>query len=403
MRLMNCAAAGLALLGLTLSACDSKEPLPFEPAGPEAAPAPSEMGPYPVGVKTVVYTDESRQTPGREGPRTLVTEIWYPAAEAARDMPKRDYILFDEIPEDLRADFPDIQPEDLGGVFTEAVQDAPVRADGEKYPLIVFSHGKGGIRMQSTFYTVTLASHGYVVVSTDHEADTIPDLLREAMEGDVNLNTTVDSFIDRPLDVAYLITQMENLAEDDPLKAITDVETVGVTGHSFGALTSFRIAGLDSRVDAIVAHTPVGITMVEVELGIGVEDFGIPYMIQAGGMDETLPADIHAESVWEHMVPPRYYLMLNTAGHFTYSDLCVLDVVAINEAIPQMDVSNVLNDGCGEGNVSTEDAFPVINHYSIGFFNGYLRGSGETLRMLDEANGKALLPGSEIEFAADPK
>ena len=48
-----------------------------------------------------------------------------------------------------------------------------------RFPVVIFSHGKGGLRQQSTFYTAVLASHGYVVVSPDHEGDTIVELLRK--------------------------------------------------------------------------------------------------------------------------------------------------------------------------------------------------------------------------------
>ena len=45
----------------------------------------SAPGSYPVGVRTVVLVDKSRKDEYSGGPRTLVTEIWYPAAEEARE------------------------------------------------------------------------------------------------------------------------------------------------------------------------------------------------------------------------------------------------------------------------------------------------------------------------------
>lgn len=367
------------------------EPLPFEPAGPNAAPDPSTFGPYAVGVRTMTFLDFERATPGKDGPRKLVVEVWYPAANRARDAEKQDYVLYDRLPESLR---PGLTPEDLGTLETQAVRDAPVY-EGVRFPVVVFSHGKGGLREQSTFYTVPLASHGYVVVSPDHEGDTIIELLEA---GEVDVTSTFDSFILRPGDVSFLLDELEDL-DGDPLTPLMDLERVGVTGHSFGALTSFRAAGSDLRVDAIVAHTPVGITLVEAELEASVDQFGIPYLIAAAGLDRTLEKEIHADSLWEHMVPPRFYLSLATGGHFTYSDLCVLDVVAIEEALG-INASNVLTDGCGEENIPTTEAFPVINHYSIGFFNAYLRGSTPTLELLDEEHGRALA-GDEVTFLAE--
>lgn len=391
------ASPSLAVLCLALPlACeveDDREPLPFEPASAEAAPAPAEMGPFPVGVRTLTLKDPSRTTKGREGPRTLVTEVWYPAVEAARDAGNEDYVLYDSVPEDLRGT---LVPEDLGMLSTSAVRDAAPRADRGAFPLIVFSHGKGGIRMQSTFYTVLLASHGYVVVSPDHEGDTLVDLLEE---GDVDL-TTIDSFIDRPLDVSFLLDNYLALPDDHFLAGLIDVERVGATGHSFGALTSFVTAGNDWRVRAIVAHTPVGVGLVHVASEIPVERFGIPIMIQSAGLDRTLPSDLHAASLWEHMQAPRYWLELETAGHFTYSDMCVLDIETISEKL-DINASNVLTDGCGPDNLATERAFPAINHYSVAFFNAYLRDSDGSLAYLDEEAGAALAGDEEVRFLGE--
>lgn len=377
---------------LVAAACDLPEPLPFAPAGADAAPDPSAPGPYPVGVRTMTFVDDERTTPGYEGPRTLVAEVWYPAAESARGAPGEDYVLYEQLPEDLRGG---LRPEDLGTLQTDAVRDAPARLH-EQFPVVVFSHGKGGIRQQSTFYTVPLASHGYVVVAPDHQGDTIVDILRA---GDVDVDDTLTHAQLRPRDVSFLLTALADLG-DDPLAPLLDLERVGVTGHSFGAFTSFRAAGGDDRVDAIVGHAPVGYTPTQLELEERIEDFGIPAMIAAGGRDETLPADVHADTLWAHMSRPRWYLMLERAGHFTFSDLCVMDVLAIDAAL-EIDVAKVLDDGCGAENTPPAQAFPALNHASIGLFNAHLRGSPGTAALLTEAAIAAHAP-DDVAFTAEP-
>lgn len=372
-----------------------EDTLPFAPAGPNAAPATAEFGPYPVGVRTITFTDPSRVTEGFEGPRELVCEVWYPAVDSARGEVE-DYVLHDYLDDDQKDLIP---PEALGVLRTQALRDAAPR-EGGTFPVIVFSHGKGGIRAQSTFYTTTLASHGYVVIAPDHQGDTLVDLLNE---GDVEITSTASAFIDRPIDVTFLIDTLE-LLTDDPLAPILDLEHIGMTGHSFGALTSFRAAGFDYRIDAIAAHTPVGIGLVELALEVPVERFGIPIMIESGGEDRTLPADLHADSVWENMVPPRYYLQIPRAGHFTYSDLCVLDVERINDALVDIDVSNVLTDGCGDENIPPERAHPVINHYSIALFNAYLRDSPGSLDLLvtpEDVDFGTSVDGEDLVFLAE--
>src|SRR5947207_12514650 len=57
----------------------------FDPLGP---------GPLPVGVMTTVFVDKSRTDNFTKEPRTLVTEIWYPATNDARNKPKNKYSDF---------------------------------------------------------------------------------------------------------------------------------------------------------------------------------------------------------------------------------------------------------------------------------------------------------------------
>ncbi len=362
------------------------EEIPFAPASETAAPVPSEFGPFQVGVRTEVWVDETRLNPAEDGPRTLTVEIWYPATAAVKDDPRVTYLLWDELPESQQDR---IAPEVLGEMPTEAVRDAAVQPDRGPFPLVVFSHGKGGIRMQSTFHTVLLASHGYVVISADHQGDTVPDILEE---GEVVISTTLDSIFDRPLDVSFMIDVMEELEPDHFLYGLADLERIGVVGHSMGALTAFRTAGGDARVDAIVGHTPVGITPVNLGLEVKLEDFEIPTAIQAAGLDETLDPTLHADSLWPYMPNPKEYLMLPTAGHFTYSDLCILDVLALDEAL-DIDVAKVLDDGCGEENIAPDDAFPLINQFTVGFFNVHLRGSTATYDQMNQRAADDIAPG----------
>jgi predicted dienelactone hydrolase len=381
--------------GCEVDSLEDTSTLPFEPAGTLAAPDPSIFGPFPVGVKTITLEDDSRTAPSGEGNRSIVTEIWYPSEAHEGDAEPVSYDLWEHLPPHLREDIP---PDALGIVSTSAVQDVPLDASRGPYPVVLFSHGKGGIRMQSTFFTVALASHGFVVIAPDHQGDTIVELLEE---GDIVVSTTVDSFIDRPLDLSFLISHLENLPNDDFFFGHVDLEQIGVAGHSFGALTAFRTAGFDARVRAIATHTPVGYGLVNAGLEVSPEDFGIPVMLEAAGMDETLPAEEHAGSLWNHLVSPRYYLTIHRAGHFTYSDLCILDVEAIDAAL-EIDASNVLADGCGEDNISSEEAFPVINHTTIGFFNRYLRDSPVSQGYLDEGYVHKLVGKSEASFLVDP-
>jgi len=382
------AASGAVIGGCVPDVGDVAEPLPFAPADDTNAPNPAELGPYPVGVRTTTLVDDLRLEDDG-APRTLPLEIWYPAQESARDDEGETIRLYDELPADLQAD---LQPEDLGALPTVAVRDAPARKDGVRFPLVVFSHGKGGIRNQSNFYTTQLASHGYVVVAPDHVGDTVVELLREVKDtGAIQADSTLEAIVTRPEDVIAILDLIEDVADDD-VAAIIDGENVGVTGHSFGALTSFLVAGRDFRVDAVVAQTPTSQDVINLQSQTPMAQLQTPSLIQSATLDDTLPEETNALPLYNTLTGPKGWLSLHRAGHFTYSDLCILDVEAISVAV-DLDVSNVLDDGCGPDALPTSVAFPVINATAIGFFNAQLRGSAGSAAFMSQGTVDDLASG----------
>ncbi len=359
--------------------------LPFPPAGPDAAPDPALMGPYPVGVMTVELRDDSRPTDEGE-PRVLVTEIWYPAVEDARDQPGHVYTQLDIFTEEAQAllsDEVDLQ------LPTEAVRDANPRDSDEVFPVVLFSHGSSGVRMQSTFLTVFLASHGYVVASPDHIGNTLSDAV---VNGGASTEAQFESIGLRPDDMMFVLDHLQGLAVDDPLGAITDGSRVGAAGHSLGAMTTLRMLAQDRPIDVAVAQTPPGYDTVWFgALALEPEDLTIPVMIQAGEVDATTPlAD--AESIFTKMNAPRSMLTVNDAGHFTFSDMCVLDPEAI-ETATQIGLSAALGDGCDVDNITPALALPLQRHFAIGLFNGHLRDSPGSLELLTVDAADALAPG----------
>lgn len=88
--------------------------------------------------------------------RTLPTQVWYPVDTSVA-----------ATAESATYEFPGIE------VPSGAVAGAPP-ADGE-FPLVIYSHGNGGIRYVSSFLTERLASHGFVVMAPDHTGNTALD------------------------------------------------------------------------------------------------------------------------------------------------------------------------------------------------------------------------------------
>jgi len=376
-----------AFAALLTVACSS---LPFDPAGPDAAPDPSKPGPFPVGVRTVTIDDPERPDKETGQPRRLVTEVWYPAEESARGGPGATY--------DVRTLLTDEQKARIDGMAiplqeTTAVRDAPPRTDNRPYPLVIFGHGQGAVRWQSTYYTVVLASHGYVVVAPDHAGSTLYDYLRTK---DL---AAAQSAVDRPLDFIRVLDWALARPAGDFLSGMIDAAQVGLTGHSFGAYTALAVPPRDARVKAIVPQAPPASALAWIGLERPVI-LGIPVLIQAGHKDRTLPWDDHIVPTWADLQRPRWLMDLVNAGHFTFSDLCAFDLTTLAKRI-DFDVGNTLEDGCGPEAPPPALARAVIDHFAVGFFNATLRGSAGSKALLTQAEADRLGAG-QTQITADP-
>ena len=379
---------------VVLCACGpSKSPdaLPFQPASATATPEPSKRGPFPVGVRTVTYEDTGRRKADGT-PRILVTEIWYPATQETRGQAGTVY--------DVKPIFTEEQQAAIGGEIpkleTDAVRDAASAKSHGPFPLVMFSHGQAAIRWQSTYLTVLLASHGYVVAAPDHEGGTLYDVVRG------QLAAVTEGLDNRPLDIRYLVNRLSRLPAGDPLEGMIDISQLGVAGHSFGALTAMRVTVFDARVKAIVPQTPVAADIAYVGHS---NPPAVPVMLQGSKLDRTLPYAENTLSSWDFAKKPRWLLALETGGHFTFSDLCRFDLASLADKvkldIPGADVRKVLEDGCGGMAPSAQVALPLIAHFSIAFLNAQLRGSTASLDLLTKAKADDLAPGV-AEVRADP-
>ncbi|MBX7254766.1 MAG: dienelactone hydrolase family protein [Candidatus Hydrogenedentes bacterium] len=281
------------------------------------APDPEKPGPFPVGVTTLQLVDHSRTDESSKGPRSLLTEIWYPATDETKELPKNslvDYYLggknigymiamglaFGADIREVSKTFPSI-----------AVRDARVR-DG-RFPLIVFSHGNGGLRTQSPFLCEHLASHGYIVVAPDHTGNCAATVVGEEVVI-FNEDMRKQSEVDRPKDVSFLIDTMIRFSKggDSRFLGRIDAEHIGVTGHSFGGYTSTLVADADPRVKAIAPITGVAKSRT---------NYNCPVLVVVATEDKTIKAEGNdrARLYYEESKGPHYLVEFKNAGHFSFT------------------------------------------------------------------------------------
>jgi predicted dienelactone hydrolase len=259
-----------------------------------------------IGDRAVGKTTVEVAVPHRDVP--LPVELWYPAdaaaAAAADDAVYTLTVPFGEASLTLT------QPSPLA-------KDAPTVADDASFPLVVFSHGSGGVRFQSLFLAEALASHGYIVVAPDHVGNTFGD----------SSGTPV---FDRPRDVSALIdAAVARQIAPDLLGEAVDITRVAVSGHSFGGYTAVAVAAgnpsidfdPDPRVDAIVPIAPaLGPSLLADEV---LEDLSTPTLFLGGTADTVTPIEPNIDRAIGLMSADVVYrLDVEDAGHYSFTDVC---------------------------------------------------------------------------------
>lgn len=395
------------LLGLMPAACGSDHE---SSAGNEPFYAPDALGPFAVGRTSFTIVDADRD--GRE----LPVDAWYPVdPENATGAPALYQVSI------LVWIFP--------LVFTtpsEIALDAPPASEARRFPLIVFSHGSGGLRYQSFFLTEILASHGFVVVAPSHVGNTLLDEI-----GGTSAPMT-DMMVARPLDVSYLITRMLEKNEDpaDPFYRTIDADRIGVCGHSFGGFTSLAMAAgfgadpppdlapdlpeelqldlpedlepvpPDPRVDAIVPIAPVSSWFGDSELA----GINVPTLIIGGTHDTTTPIATESVRAYELIPAPVFRADLDGAVHFSFSNSCDLIQGMREKGIPQALIDALLGTEftapCGPPSLDVEEAHRITNLYTVSLFEAFVEGDSRYEKYLTEAYAEASEPN--VTFYANP-
>ena len=311
----------------------------------EDAPVAEEPGPYAVGRRTEEVTDPARED------RTLTVEVWYPAEAAGAPSP------YELIP----------------GVAFEAglaTVDAAPSPEGP-FPLVVFSHGSGGLRQQSATIVETVASHGFVVIAADHVGNTAIDRL---LGTETPMEVTARN---RVLDVRLLIDAVEAgaLAE-----GLTDPDRLAVMGHSFGGFTALAAAGgfddiaPDPRVDAIVPLAPASTALTDAALA----SIEIPMLIVTGSADETTPVEDQSTRPLELASGPATLVEIEGGTHQVVTNICdIVEAVSAPDAsVPEGTVAaaeELAGTTCDPATpVDVDDAFDATEHHVVSFLRLHL-------------------------------
>lgn len=287
------------------------------------------------------------------------------------------------------------QVRDLTVHDTSRNRDIPVRiylpANEKPVPIVLFSHGLGGSRAGSKFLGEHWAARGYIAVFLQHPGsddavwkDAAPTERMAAMRTAASL----ENFLLRVRDVHAVLNELEVWNRNGPLAGRMDLTKIGMSGHSFGAVTTEAVSGetlpvsgtelTDPRIRAAVILSPSVPKSTTAEQAFGAVK--IPWLLMTGTKDSAPigPADLKSRlAVYPALHgAPKYQVVLNNAEHSVFTD----------RALP------------GDSEPRNPNHHRAILALSTAFWDAYLRGDKDALVWL---NGDG--PRSVLETADDWK
>lgn len=168
-------------------------------------------------------------------------------------------------------------------------------------PVVIFSHGLGGSREAAAFLLKHLAASGIAVVAVQHPG-TDESLLGggQGMERLREAARDARSAAARFGDVHFVIDRLEAENARGPFAGRFDVSRIGMSGHSYGALTTLIAIGQrpaagppdrfrDARIDAAIVYSPNAPRNQEARAALG--DIRTP-ILHFTGTDDRTPLDL---------------------------------------------------------------------------------------------------------------
>jgi predicted dienelactone hydrolase len=346
---------------------------------------PAPTGPYAVGTVTRYWVDTAREN------RELMVQFWYPA-QSSPSAPLARYMQHAEV---LGNAFgvPGFFFRHLNSLSTQARSQVPLALDQPIYPILLFSHGLGGVRTQNTFQCQELASHGYIVVAVDHthyaagvvfpdgrvssffleNLGMTPEMMKQAPRNPAIFAAYMRA-IERALpivtgDQRFVLDRLAQLHDHDPEYLFTgrlDLNHIGAFGHSQGGATVWHLCSVDSRCKA-------ALNLDGPALG-SIQQSGSPRpLFFLGSTNKASFPDPQVQALAQDMVTgtldrtfaasmgDRYRMELARSGHFNFSDAPLILPRTFGRVPPMLGAVGVRG-------------LSVINTYTLAFFEHYLKG-----------------------------
>lgn len=265
------------------------------------------------------------------------------------------------------------------------------------FPVIVISHGLGSDRNSFKYLAQRLATYGFAVAVPQHP-NSDAEQLQSLFTGRTNVVTEPQEFIDRPLDVKYLLDVLENRERANPRLQL-DLQQVGIIGQSFGGYTALALAGAslnferlqqdcndtntflnissllqcralklprlqynlrDPRIKAAIAINPITSSVFG---QTGLSQIEIPVMIVSSSNDLVAPALPEQIQPFSWLTTQdKYFVLIKGGTHFS----------TIEESNSNPDPIDIPSEFLGEGG---EIARRYLKTLSVAFMTTYIADS----------------------------
>lgn len=348
--------------GTELSAQDS-----VQDAGHRVVRLPEPTGPHSVGTLEYAWMDTSREewlTPEAGDWREVKVRLWYPAVTRPQAQPAPYFLQ--PLEGELFATRGGLPAQVFGFVLAHSVRGAAL-AGGERFPVLLLSHGYGSVSALHSSVAEELASQGYVVAALSHprgggplvfpDGRVVSDVV-EISPAKPELNRRVQDLW--TADARFVLDQLTRLDEADAQGRFTgrlDLTRVGMFGHSFGGSTSGEACRTDPRVKA-------GLNMDGTFFGDLDGEVHVPFLVMNG---EGASADGSRARFFEHLRATGYDVSFQGAGHFSFTDLG-LALPLLQQYLPRTNA--------GDYQLGTLDggrAVSLVTAYVLAFFDRHLR------------------------------
>jgi hypothetical protein len=305
---------------------------------------PPPSGPYAVGRRHRLLSDSSRHNRyGISTNSSFWATIWYPAEVKSPTVP--ELLFTSNLVTAFVQDGFDPREAWLRG---EVPQDSSLASNPAAFPVILYSCGGTAIRNDNAILAIELASHGYVVVSADHEDldyAELPD--RRIVPGTLPADSE-PTYQSRFQDMQIVLSELESMnSMDSDFHGRLDLKRIGVCGFSTGGVCAAQLCLEESRVQVGVLLDPGLISFVPNLLAKGIAK---PFLVITGELSD-------GRQLFDRAKGDAYWLNIVGTVHLNMGMERLVD----------------------EGGAKNRRLAHVVHTYALSMFDRYLQGKDNEL------------------------